>query len=170
MPWLITENPKIDWLKKEVLFESNKTTKVIAPISEQVSKVQNVHLLNGETKKRRLLSDSVYLGYVKFLDEQHFIGTECFALDSDEEKTVSSVLSTDAAKVVEEFKDVFPEELPDGLPPKRKSDHRIIIEKGQKPPSRSPYRKELEELKKQLDELLQKRFESIAFRYSDIVC
>ena len=168
MPWLITENPKIDWLKKEVLFEGNKTTEVIAPKSEQVSKVQNVHLINeynGETKLLSDSTDSIYLGYVKFLDEPPCIGTKCFSLDSSNEKTASSVFSTstdaDAARVVEEYKDVFPEELPEGLPPKRNIDHRIIIEKGQKPPSRTPYRmspKELEELKKQLDELLQKGF------------
>ena len=57
--------------------------------------------------------------------------------------------------------DVFSEESPDGLPPKRSFDHRIIIEQGRKPPSKAPYRmspKELEELKKQLNELLKKGF------------
>jgi len=36
------------------------------------------------------------------------------------EKADSVVLLPDAAKLVNEYVDVFPEELPDGLPPKRK--------------------------------------------------
>ena len=75
------------------------------------------------------------------------------------EAAANSEMSRDAAKVIIEQSDVFPEELQDELPPKRNVDHRIIIEPGQAPPARAPYRmsaKELEELKKQLDELLEK--------------
>jgi len=54
------------------------------------------------------------------------------------EEADSVVLSPDAAKLVKEYTDVFPEELPDGLPPKRNVDHRINIEPCQKPPSRAP--------------------------------
>jgi len=53
MPWLITENPIIDWCNKKVLFKSNRTKQVFAPQSEQVSKVQDCHFINdynGETK------------------------------------------------------------------------------------------------------------------------
>ena len=49
----------------------------------------------------------------------------------DTEKADSVVLSPDAAKLLKEYTDVFPEELADGLPPKRNVDHRIIIEPGQ---------------------------------------
>jgi len=61
--------------------------------------------------------------------------------------------------LVKEYADVFLEELPDGLPLKRNVDNRIIIEPGQKPPLKAPYRMsaiELVELKQQLDELLEK--------------
>ena len=59
-----------------------------------------------------------------------------------------------------EFPDVFPEELP-GLPPKREIDFAIEVCPGTSPISISPYRMapaELAELKKQLEELLQKGF------------
>ena len=54
------------------------------------------------------------------------------------------------------FKDVFPEKLPDGLPPARSVDHKIELIPGSAPPSRPTIRlsaTELAELKKQLTEL-----------------
>lgn len=69
--------------------------------------------------------------------------------------------SPEEQRILEDFKDVFPDKLPIGLPPQRDVDHEIILFPGVKPPSRAPYRmsvKELEELKKQLDENLKHGF------------
>ena len=43
-------------------------------------------------------------------------------------------------KVLEEFKDVMPAELPKRLPPRREVDHAIELEPGAKPPAFAPYR------------------------------
>ena len=54
------------------------------------------------------------------------------------------------------YRDVFPDALPDGLPPSREVDHRIELIPGSSPPSRPTIRlsaTELAELKKQLTEL-----------------
>jgi hypothetical protein len=62
--------------------------------------------------------------------------------------------------VVCEFPDVFPDELP-GLPLDRDVEFEIELIPGTAPISRRPYRMppdELAELKKQLEELLKKRF------------
>ena len=62
--------------------------------------------------------------------------------------------------VIYEFSDVFPEDLP-GLPPDRDVEFSIELESGTAPISRHPYRmapKELAEMKKQLEELLEKGF------------
>ena len=59
------------------------------------------------------------------------------------------------------FLDVFPEELPAGLPPSREVDHKIELIPGSVPPSRPTFRMsatELVELKKQLDELFDAGF------------
>jgi hypothetical protein len=59
-----------------------------------------------------------------------------------------------------EFPDVFSDELP-GLPPDRDVEFGIELIPGTAPISRRPYRMpldELAELKKQLEELLKKRF------------
>ena len=59
-----------------------------------------------------------------------------------------------------EFLDVFPEDLP-GLPPDRDVEFSIELEHGIAPISRRSYRmdpKELAEMKKQLEELMEKGF------------
>jgi len=69
-------------------------------------------------------------------------------------------LSVKQVPIVQEFADVFPEELP-GLPPKREVDFSIELEPGTRPISKAPYRMapaELKELKEQFQELLDRRF------------
>lgn len=59
--------------------------------------------------------------------------------------------------VLKENEDIMPDKLPRKLLPKREVDHKIELEPGAKPPAKAPYRMappELEELKKQLKELL----------------
>jgi hypothetical protein len=63
-------------------------------------------------------------------------------------------------KVVCEYPDVFPEELP-GMPPDRDIEFSIELLPGTAPSSKRPYRmdvKDLVELKKQIEELLEKGF------------
>src|SRR6476661_8430902 len=60
--------------------------------------------------------------------------------------------------LLNKYSDVFPDDLPAGLPPEREVD-KIEIIPGSEPPVRAPYRMsipELDELKKQLNELIEK--------------
>ena len=64
------------------------------------------------------------------------------------------------AHFLEEFADVGPDELPAGLPPTRGAEMRVRLVPHQQPPFRPTYhmaRKELEELKKQLDRPVSER-------------
>jgi len=66
----------------------------------------------------------------------------------------------DRLPVVNEFPEVFPDEIPD-VPPEREVEFSIDLVPGTKPVSMAPYRmsaSELAELKKQLEELLDKKF------------
>jgi hypothetical protein len=76
------------------------------------------------------------------------------AIDSKE------VDSLETIKVVSEFPDVFPEDLP-GMPPERKVEFSIELLPGTTPISKRAYRvsrPELVELKKQIDELSEKGY------------
>jgi hypothetical protein len=66
----------------------------------------------------------------------------------------------EAIRIVSEFPDVFPEELP-GMPPERKVEFVIELIPGTAPISKRAYRvsrPKLVELKKQIDELLEKGY------------
>jgi hypothetical protein len=66
----------------------------------------------------------------------------------------------EAIKIVSEFPDVFPEELP-GMPPERKVEFAIELIPGTAPISKRAYRvsgPELVELKNKIDELLEKGY------------
>jgi Reverse transcriptase (RNA-dependent DNA polymerase) len=66
-------------------------------------------------------------------------------------------LPDNARQLLTAFADVFPEKLPEELPPSRETYHRIEILPNAVPPSRPVYRMsplELEELRTQLDELI----------------
>src|SRR6185369_1716846 len=69
--------------------------------------------------------------------------------------------SPEVKKLLNDYKDVFPEELPNGLPLERSIDHAIETIPGTEPSSRPIYRlsyKETAELKRQLENLLAKGY------------
>ena len=60
-------------------------------------------------------------------------------------------------QLLEEFSDLFPEQLPKGRPPKREVEFEIKLEEGAVPLNKPPYRlspKEHDELQAQIDDLL----------------
>ena len=60
-------------------------------------------------------------------------------------------------KILSDYEDMFPEQLPKGRPPKREVEFAIKTEPGAAPPNRPPYRlspKEHEELQAQIEDLL----------------
>ncbi|GJP41219.1 hypothetical protein CLOM_g889 [Closterium sp. NIES-68] len=67
----------------------------------------------------------------------------------------------DLAKLIRKYPEIFPDDLPAGLPPSRPEDHRIELEPGAQPTVQRQFRlsqPELEELQQQLDYLLTKGF------------
>ncbi|KAL2232453.1 UNVERIFIED_CONTAM: hypothetical protein Sindi_1425300 [Sesamum indicum] len=61
-------------------------------------------------------------------------------------------------RLLREFEDVMPDELPRKLPPKRAVDHEIELVPGTRPPARAPYKmsqSKLMELRKQLKDMLE---------------
>ena len=83
------------------------------------------------------------------------------ALKEDPIDHMGDYMPREVKKVLDEFKEVMPPELPKKLPPRREEDHKIELESGAKPPSIGPYRMappELEELRRQLKQLLDAGF------------
>ena len=144
IPWLKRHNPVINWDTSKVVIGSNGTqcelplhSDIDPPVIEMISALQ--------AKRDMIKGEQAYLALVKVVEQ-----------DNAEKK-----VDPDTEKIISEFKDVFADDLPSGLPPKRQIDHRIELEPFQNPPSRPTYRMsqpEMDELKKQLSELRDKRY------------
>ncbi len=63
-------------------------------------------------------------------------------LDEFEPKDVTNLISSPKClkRILDEFPDVMPKELPDKLPPRRQVDHAIEVIPGVAPPAKAPYR------------------------------
>ena len=84
----------------------------------------------------------------------------CSQKHTKKEMVFTTVAELELIPVVSEFPDVFPEELP-GMPPDRELEFAIDLVPGTAPLYKKYYRmppSELVELKKQLDEMLQKGY------------
>ena len=111
-----------------------------------------------DVNKSKPTGDSTnLLALARFEDEMLDIGTIFFMIgkeSSEETKVPEATIS-----LIEEFRDVFPEELLDGLPHLRDIQHQIDLELRVMFPNRPHYRmnpSENEELRSQVEELLVK--------------
>ena len=138
MNWLSAHHASIDCYKKKIVFHPSMGKS----FRFQGTKLGSVPKTISALKARKLIGH----GVVAFLASV----VEVRRVDTD----VSTV------PVVNEFRDVFPDELP-GLPPEREVNFGIELELGTTPISKAPYRMapaELKELKLQLQELLNQGF------------
>ncbi|CAI7737857.1 unnamed protein product [Closterium sp. NIES-54] len=70
------------------------------------------------------------------------------------------VMAAAEEEVLEQYKDIMPDDLTAGVPPARTHEHKIVEEPGAKPVSRAPYRlspTELTDMKKQIEYLLDRQ-------------
>jgi hypothetical protein len=75
------------------------------------------------------------------------------------------------SNVLQEFGDVFPEEVSAGLPPLRGIEHQIDLIPGASLPNRAPYRtnpEETKEIQKQVQALLDKGYIRISLSPCDV--
>jgi hypothetical protein len=82
---------------------------------------------------------------------------ETFLSTNDSPSTLPSVVFD----LLQEYEDVFPEEIPPGLPPKRAIEHQIDLVLGVPLPNRPPYRtnpEETKEIQMQVEDLLNKGY------------
>src|SRR6202163_689507 len=140
--WLKRHNPSINWSTGMVTVDSNGKQCVLPQLTENSGR--SIEMISALQFKREVeKGEQMYLAFIQPASEE--------STDSK-----ASVLG-DASHIINEFKDVFPEDLPSGLPPRREVDHHIELEPGQRPPSKPTYRlsqPETDELKKQLADLL----------------
>jgi hypothetical protein len=109
-----------------------------------------IHLMLGKTLEKECMGGYGMLCVMQVLDEF-------------ESKDVTNLISAPKClkRILDEFPNVMPKELPDELPPRRQVYHAIEVILGMAPPAKAPYRmshEELKDLKVQLEELLAKGY------------
>ncbi|GKV45643.1 hypothetical protein SLEP1_g52705 [Rubroshorea leprosula] len=138
MDWLSTHYAMVDCYEKVVTFSAPNQP----VIRFEGEKVGSFPLLVSCMQADKMLQHECY-GYLAYVFESK-----------------DKLVSVEGIWAVEDFPDVFPKELP-GLPPNREIEFIIDLVPGTAPISQQPYgmaRAELIELKKQLQELLDKGF------------
>jgi hypothetical protein len=157
MTWLAKYNPQADWKDGTLSFSHNgkahrlqrsshsDSTAHLAPIQTPPNKIQLCSIQQVKRIIRHNKAECVILAYIQ--------------PNTDPSPTPTPTQPPDSAtqSLLTEFRDVFPSQLPNRLPPRRDVDHRIELTQSSPPTLRSVYRMspaELDELKRQLDELI----------------
>ncbi|KAJ9543867.1 hypothetical protein OSB04_023574 [Centaurea solstitialis] len=138
----------MDWLKpnRAEIICYNKTVLLTAPDGTQI-------IVYGERKR-----DGMHM--LSVARARKYVVRGCPNFMAYVINSAPKERQIDDLEVVRDFKDVFPEDLP-GLPPERQVEFRIELAPGTAPIAKSPYRlalTEMQELMKQLQELLDKGF------------
>lgn len=151
-PWLTQINPLINWRTNDLHFQHNGKNVLWTcrgfkspSISKRSQGIVMSHLHFSTLATQE--GNEVFLSMVKLGDNKRLTPTP---------------LPPEIRPLIEEeFPDVFPDSLPDGLPPDRGDAMKIETDPNADPPVRPIIRlsiAELDELKRQLDELLRKGF------------
>jgi transposase InsO family protein len=153
-PWYFKNNPKIDWRQDTVCFQHDGRDYKLSrrdATSPTKPTIQTITMKELHEIARHLSEEETLIGiHLKHIPEISNDGI------------LPSFLSNchpDLQDLVQSHIDVFPEELPDGLPPERHLKHTIPLKPNSEPPAQKVYRlsyRELDELKKQIEEYLRK--------------
>ena len=105
-----------------------------------------VETISAQRMRRIAKREPVYLMVVRTNEDAAITGTEETEPTNDDqivtvnEDTTRTEYPVQVQELVTEFADIFPKELPAGLPPQSQLDHRIELVPGAEPPHRAPYR------------------------------
>ena len=167
IPWLSKENPHIDWTQAAVVMKKGQDW-----ISLPLAKSQQqdpVHLATeiSATRLDKMLKrkevERAFLGIIRTLVKEDPEGMETLEESMTTQKPKwDQALPSHIREVLEEFDDVFPQDLPLGLPPVRQGHEFKIDLEDDVPPVHRPLYKmsplELEEAKKQIESMLEHGF------------
>ena len=144
MTWLKRINPDIDWRTGNLTFQHQGKTHSLLSNSTPAAPA------TPTTSKSHSLCQLVSAKAINKIFRKN--QAECLILASvlQDEQAPSNHTSKEAREILAEFSDVFPDNLPQALPPRRDVDHRIELTQPSPPTGRPVYRMspaELDELK-----------------------
>lgn len=166
IPWLQKENPHIDWTRGVVTVEQGQQwIELPLVMQKRVPSEELVTMISAKQMSRILKkkpATPAFMGMIRKVME---------TVEEHEGKTQSDLYSSQLQRedlpdqlkgILKEYADIFPDELPVGLPPVHKGHQfKIDLEDGVPPVHRPLYKLsplELTEAKKQIEMLLKHQF------------
>lgn len=172
MPWLRSKNPHIDWMNQTLSFHHDGqlitlnpsiTTNIIESNKLPLNTEPSTHVSdipkNVTNNNHRLMSlIQLKRCHLRHQIEEVYqvICNSVESLDTTKPTEPAEPLNPVTKKLLDEYRDVFPDELPAGLPPPRDVDHKIELLPNAKPtclPLRRMSPTELDWAKEQLEQL-----------------
>ena len=151
--WLRMWNPRINWKNETLLVFDPVSQKVVRLAAQDAEKHIPPHVITATQLKRRARK-----GIPIYVVQINNIGIPIMDSGNDNQNDESE---PELTSLLTEFSDVFPDDLPPGLPPERSVELKIDLEPEAKPIKRPIYKlsmEELNEVKRQIDDLLEKGF------------
>ena len=149
-PWLLEQKAITDWNAGTMKFKGLSGEINMQKVSvAKTTSTSLIEVISAMQLRDVQPDDEVFLGFGSLSDE---------TTDSEDPKPTIKQ-DPRVKKVLDQFKDVFPDDLPARLPPKRTVDHKIQLVEGATTPQKLTYRLstlEQDELRRQLDDLLEK--------------
>src|SRR6266480_7017177 len=156
---------------KDDLSRASRAHNEKAKMSENQIVASEIMPLKSTTKSESKLAHEIRLKSTCLLASKADINeidvntTECYAIVCTNAlfsfENMTPTLPPAVANVLQEYKDVFPQDVPPGLPPIRGIEHQIDLIPGASLPNRAPYRtnpEETKEIQRQIQELLDKGY------------
>ena len=176
MPWLIQENPNIDWAARTVRVTRRGVIHNLPTICQAIGGATDeleakVNCISAKAfkwaiRKRKIKEDTVFLGLIHKVQEPTEQVDVAKQYKGKSDLGAVHVWREDMPEcikaVLKEYSDIFPQDLPPGLPPVRMGHEFRIDLKDDTPPVHRPLYKlsplELEEAHKQIQYMLEHGF------------
>ena len=168
IPWLEYENPIIGWTRRHVTIQRPGCILTLPVVRRRQQKpsIEKVNLCSAKQVARWFRwrkVDQAYLAFIQLVHDEEKrivpVVPEKTETGCDVEKAYHKDMPEEIKAVLQEYKEIFPTDLPLGLPPVRMG-HEFKIElEDETPPIHRPIYKlsplELEEAKKQIQYMLE---------------
>ncbi|XP_071902671.1 uncharacterized protein [Coffea arabica] len=158
-PWQYDERTSHDGFTNKYTFMHDNRKVALVPLTPKQVHEDQVRLQQEHGEQRKLKGAEKSEGKLALNDSALEKRTERKQSMLAKARDVKKALLSYQHLLMIEFEDMFPEEIPDGLPPIRGIEHQINLIPGSPLPNKAPYRmspKETKELQRQVDELLKK--------------